>query len=122
MESTGVYWILVYEILEQRGFEVMLVNARYAKNVPGGGRQMSAMPHGYANFIPTACYAAASDRMPRLQHCAPIYASVSGARRHQINRLPLLHKRSPLHLHSTPPGSPSLLQVSTSLGAVHWSF
>ena len=35
MESTGVYWIPVYEILEQRGFDVILVNARYAKNVPG---------------------------------------------------------------------------------------
>jgi hypothetical protein len=35
MESTGIYWIPVYEILEQRGFDVILVNARYAKNVPG---------------------------------------------------------------------------------------
>src|ERR1700751_4453844 len=35
MESTGVYWIPVYEMLEQRGFEVMLVNARDAKHVPG---------------------------------------------------------------------------------------
>ena len=35
MESTGVYWIPVYEILDQRGFEVMLVNARDAKHVPG---------------------------------------------------------------------------------------
>ncbi len=35
MESTGVYWIPAYEILEQRGFEVILVNARYAKNVLG---------------------------------------------------------------------------------------
>lgn len=35
MESTGVYWIPVYEILEARGFEVLLVNARDAKNVPG---------------------------------------------------------------------------------------
>lgn len=35
MESTGVYWIPVYEILEERGFEVLLVNARHAKNVPG---------------------------------------------------------------------------------------
>jgi hypothetical protein len=35
MESAGVYWIPAYEILEQRGFEVILVNARYAKNVPG---------------------------------------------------------------------------------------
>ena len=35
MEYTGVYWIPAYEILEQHGFEVILVNARYAKNVPG---------------------------------------------------------------------------------------
>jgi transposase len=35
MESTGVYWIPIYEILEARGFEVYLVNARDVKNVPG---------------------------------------------------------------------------------------
>ena len=35
MESTSVYWIPVFELLEQRGFEVVLVNARDAKHVPG---------------------------------------------------------------------------------------
>ncbi len=35
MESTGVYWIPLYEILEERGFKVHLVNARQLKNVPG---------------------------------------------------------------------------------------
>jgi len=35
MESTGVYWIPVFEILAARGFEVLLVNARDVKNVPG---------------------------------------------------------------------------------------
>jgi len=35
MESTGIYWIPVYEILEARGFNVHLVNARHLKNVPG---------------------------------------------------------------------------------------
>lgn len=35
MESTGVYWIPAFEVLEARGFDVILVNARYAKNVPG---------------------------------------------------------------------------------------
>src|SRR5581483_704367 len=35
MESTSIYWVPVYEILEARGFEVFLVNARDAKNVPG---------------------------------------------------------------------------------------
>lgn len=35
MESTGVYWIPAYEILESRGFDVHLINARQIKNVPG---------------------------------------------------------------------------------------
>jgi transposase len=35
MESTGVYWIPVYEILEERGFELYLVNAQHIKNVKG---------------------------------------------------------------------------------------
>jgi transposase len=35
MESTGVYWIPVFEMLESHGFEVRLVNARHVKNVPG---------------------------------------------------------------------------------------
>lgn len=35
MESTGVYWVPVYEILEDRGLEVILANARDCKSVPG---------------------------------------------------------------------------------------
>jgi transposase len=35
MESTGVYWIPVYELLESYGFEVKLVDARHVKNVSG---------------------------------------------------------------------------------------
>lgn len=35
MESTGVYWIPLFQILENHGFEVYLVNARHVKNVPG---------------------------------------------------------------------------------------
>jgi transposase len=35
LESTGVYWIPLYEILEQRGIRPCLVNARHMKNVPG---------------------------------------------------------------------------------------
>ncbi len=35
MESTGVYWISIFQMLEDRGFEVCLVNARHVKNVPG---------------------------------------------------------------------------------------
>ena len=35
MESTGVYWIPLFELLESRGFEVLLVDARHVKNVSG---------------------------------------------------------------------------------------
>lgn len=35
MESTGVYWIPLFQILEKRNIEVCLVNARHVKNVPG---------------------------------------------------------------------------------------
>jgi len=35
MESTGVFWIPLFQILESRGLEVFLVNARHAKTVPG---------------------------------------------------------------------------------------
>src|SRR5260370_39627911 len=36
MQSTSVYWIAVYDVLEQAGFEVYLGNSRDAKNLPLG--------------------------------------------------------------------------------------
>jgi transposase len=41
MEATGVYWIPAFQILERRGFEVRLVNARHAKNVSGRKTDMA---------------------------------------------------------------------------------
>lgn len=35
MESTGVYWVATYEVLESRGIDVILANAREARAVPG---------------------------------------------------------------------------------------
>jgi len=35
MQATGVYWIALYDILQQHGIEVVLVNAQHTKNVPG---------------------------------------------------------------------------------------
>ena len=35
MQSTGVYWMPIFEVLEQHGLEVFLVNAQHTKNVPG---------------------------------------------------------------------------------------
>lgn len=35
MESTDVYWIPLFQVLERRGFDVRLVNAHHVRNVPG---------------------------------------------------------------------------------------
>ena len=35
MEATGVYWIPVFRVLESRGLEVLLVNPKHVKHVPG---------------------------------------------------------------------------------------
>ncbi|HYZ84901.1 MAG TPA: transposase [Bryobacteraceae bacterium] len=35
MQSTGVYWIALYDVLETRGFQMCLANARHTKNLPG---------------------------------------------------------------------------------------
>jgi transposase len=67
MESTGIYWIPLFEILEARGLEVVLVNARDAMNVPGrktdvNDAQWIQQLHTYgllrASFRPTADIAA----------------------------------------------------------------
>jgi len=35
MESTGIYWVNLYDVLEARGLKICLANARYVRNVPG---------------------------------------------------------------------------------------
>jgi len=35
MESTGIYWIPLFEVLETRGFDVKLIDAHHVKHVPG---------------------------------------------------------------------------------------
>jgi hypothetical protein len=44
MESTGVYWIPLFQILEERQFEVCRVNARHVKNVLGRRTDVSLQP------------------------------------------------------------------------------
>jgi transposase len=52
IESTGVYWVPAFQILEQRGFAVVLVNAGDAKHVPGRKR-MSQMRNGCSDCTST---------------------------------------------------------------------
>jgi transposase len=44
MQSTGVYWLPVYEMLAQRGLRVFLVNARHTKNLPGRKSEVQECP------------------------------------------------------------------------------
>jgi transposase len=41
MEATGVYWLYLYEALEAAGMEVLVVNGRHVRNVPGRKTDMS---------------------------------------------------------------------------------
>ena len=57
MESTGIYWIQAFEILESYGFEVFLVNAREANNVPEDVKLILMMLNGFSDYINTDFYA-----------------------------------------------------------------
>jgi transposase len=41
MEATGVYWLPLYSVLEQAGFQVLMVNGKYTRNLPGRKTDMS---------------------------------------------------------------------------------
>jgi hypothetical protein len=78
MESTGVYWIPVYELLESRGFKVYLVNARHIKNVPGKKTDvLDCQPAwrqtgGSSNYIPMGCFKLPSGQKRTCARCAPM--------------------------------------------------
>ena len=62
MESTGVYWIPIYEILESRGMQVCLVNAQATKNV--SGRKSDVLDCQWIQQLHTFGLLAASFRPP----------------------------------------------------------
>lgn len=72
MESTGVYWIPVFEILEYRGLEVKLVNARQSKMSPGE-RVMCSTASGCSSCIPTDFFKEHSVLSTRSAPFAPMY-------------------------------------------------
>ena len=73
LESTGVYWIPVYEILEARGLQVYVVNARHVKNVPGRKSDIQD-----CQWLPglhsVGCCAAPSAPQARSWRCGPTCA------------------------------------------------
>ena len=74
MESTGVYWIPVFEMLEARSLQVYLVNARHIKNVPG--RKSDVQDCQWIQKLHAlGLLSRSSDPMPRCAACGPIYAT-----------------------------------------------
>ena len=67
MESTGVYWIPVYAMLEARGFQVHLVNARHLKHVPG--RKTDVRDGQWIQYLHTCGLLSGSFR-PEAEMCA----------------------------------------------------
>ena len=51
MESTGVYWVPIFQILETSGFEVILVNARHVKKRTWTQNGCEGLPVVTGNYI-----------------------------------------------------------------------
>ena len=64
MESTGVFWIPLFQILEDRGFRVCLVNARHVKNVPG--RKTDVADCQWLQYLHSVGLLRASHRPPQV--------------------------------------------------------
>jgi hypothetical protein len=67
MESTGVYWIPLFQILESRGFQVCLVNAQHVRHVPG--RKSDVMDCQWLQYLHSVGLLKASFR-PEQDVCA----------------------------------------------------
>jgi len=77
MEATGIYWLCPYEVLEKGGLEVVMVNGKYVKNLPGRKSDMKdcqwqATLHAHGllkpGFVPRSTSAACRTTCA----CAPI--------------------------------------------------
>ena len=69
MESTHVYWIPLYELLESRGVEAVLVNARQLHHVPGRKTDMCGTASGCRCCTAAACCGVRSGRRRRSRGC-----------------------------------------------------
>src|SRR5260364_107859 len=70
MESTGVYWVPVYEILEDHGMEVVLANARQARAVPG--RKSDVSDAQWLQRLPAGDFTPVFAQAGRSRHCEPL--------------------------------------------------
>ena len=69
MEATGSYWKPVWYVLEDRGFELKLVNAQHVKILPGPQERRRSTPSGWPSCSSTGCCGAASCPRRRSASC-----------------------------------------------------
>jgi transposase len=68
MEATGIYWVSLFLVLEQEGFDVVLVTAKHVKNVRGK-KQTLVTQNGSGSFIVVDCCQRAFSRMSLPVNC-----------------------------------------------------
>lgn len=101
MESTGVFWIPVFQVLESCGIEVCLVNARHVKNVPG--RKTDVQDCQWLQYLHSVGLLQASFRPPEaicavrtlMRHRANVVAAGAQHIQHMQKALTQMN----LHLH-----------------------
>lgn len=76
MEATGVYWIPVFQLLERRGLQVLLVNARQTKNVAGHKTDVQDCK-GFNACTPMACCKVRFGPRTNTASCAPTCATAT---------------------------------------------
>ncbi|RRR72112.1 MAG: hypothetical protein EI684_10595, partial [Candidatus Viridilinea halotolerans] len=114
MESTGVYWIPIYDLLESRGIEAVLVNAHHLKIVPGRKSDVQDCQwiqrlHTYGllqgSFRPTAelsTLRAYTRQRANLVEQRAVHIQLMQKAMHQMNLQPLCAR---LPLSRSPPGN-----------------
>jgi hypothetical protein len=116
LQSTGVYWIAVYDILEAAGLEVYLVNARETKNLPGRKTDvqesqwlMKLHTYGFCTFcLPALCAFASPACWPTAvgqTYCLSVrtYSQKTPDRMHSRSPHSLLHNRLASAVRDVPP-------------------
>ncbi len=72
MESTGVYWVSVFEVLESAGIDVMVANARETRSVPGRKSDIK-MRNGCNDYMRAGYCVPVSARVVILQPYVPTF-------------------------------------------------
>ena len=101
MEATGIYWLCAYEVLEKAGLQVIMVNGKYVKNLPGRKTDMKdcqwqATLHAHGllkgGFVPREHIRRLQDyQRLRADHiataasCEQPYAEGPGKNEHQVS-------------------------------------